>query len=76
MVLMWQEAREKVIRYARKLQAERLVYSTAGNISLRIPAKPGQPRRSRGCWPAPRPRHSTTCSSRPTSPSSRWTASR
>jgi L-fuculose-phosphate aldolase len=41
MALKWQEAREKVIRYARKLQAERLVYSTAGNISLRIPAEPG-----------------------------------
>ena len=39
MALQWQEAREKVIRYARKLQAERLVYSTAGNISLRIPAR-------------------------------------
>ncbi len=41
MSLKWQEAREKVITYARKLQAERLVYSTAGNISMRIPAEPG-----------------------------------
>jgi L-ribulose-5-phosphate 4-epimerase len=41
MSLKWQEAREKVIIYARKLQAERLVYSTAGNISLRIPDEPG-----------------------------------
>lgn len=35
------EARQKVVTFARKLQAERLVYSTAGNISLRIPEEPG-----------------------------------
>ena len=35
------EIRQKVITYARKLQAERLVYSTAGNISVRIPGEPG-----------------------------------
>ena len=35
------EIRKKIITYARKLQAERLVYSTAGNISVRIPAEPG-----------------------------------
>jgi L-fuculose-phosphate aldolase len=35
-----QEIREKVITYARKLQAERLVYSTAGNISVRVPGEP------------------------------------
>jgi L-ribulose-5-phosphate 4-epimerase len=32
--------RQKVITYARKLQAERLVYSTAGNISVRLPEAP------------------------------------
>lgn len=32
--------REKVISYARKLQTERLVYSTAGNISARVPGEP------------------------------------
>ena len=35
-----QEIRENVITYARKLQAERLVYSTAGNISARVPGAP------------------------------------
>lgn len=35
------EIREKVITYARKLQAESLVYSTAGNISIRFPDNPG-----------------------------------
>ena len=35
------EARQKVVTFARKLQAERLVYSTAGNISLRLPEDPG-----------------------------------
>jgi L-fuculose-phosphate aldolase len=40
MTVKWQAEREKVITYARKLQAERLVYSTAGNISLRIPDEP------------------------------------
>src|SRR4051794_34564125 len=35
------EIREKVITYARKLQSERLVYSTAGNISVRVPGEPG-----------------------------------
>lgn len=34
------EIREKVITYAKKLQAERLVYSTAGNISVRVPGEP------------------------------------
>ena len=33
----WYQARQKVVTFARKLQAERLVYSTAGNISMRIP---------------------------------------
>jgi L-fuculose-phosphate aldolase len=41
MPVKWLPAREKVITYARKLQTERLVYSTAGNISMRIPAEPG-----------------------------------
>ena len=36
----WYEARRKVVTFARKLQAERLVYSTAGNISMRIPGDP------------------------------------
>ena len=35
------EIRKKIITYAHKLQAERLVYSTAGNISVRIPEEPG-----------------------------------
>ena len=34
------EIRQKVITYAHKLQAERLVYSTAGNISVRVPDQP------------------------------------
>ena len=34
------EIRKKIITYAKKLQAERLVYSTAGNISVRIPDAP------------------------------------
>jgi ribulose-5-phosphate 4-epimerase/fuculose-1-phosphate aldolase len=37
---IWYAARQKVVTFARKLQAERLVYSTAGNISLRIPGDP------------------------------------
>ena len=36
----WYQARRKVVMFARKLQAERLVYSTAGNISMRIPGDP------------------------------------
>ena len=36
----WYEARRRVVTFARKLQAERLVYSTAGNISMRIPGDP------------------------------------
>ena len=36
----WYQARQKVVMFARKLQAERLVYSTAGNISMRIPGDP------------------------------------
>lgn len=40
MSVKYQEIREKVITYAKKLQAERLVYSTAGNISVRIPGEP------------------------------------
>lgn len=40
MAIKWLESRQKVITFARKLQAESLVYSTAGNISLRIPGEP------------------------------------
>ena len=40
MSIKFKAEREKVITYSRKLQAERLVYSTAGNISLRIPDAP------------------------------------
>src|SRR5215467_15504532 len=36
----WYQARRKVVTFARKLQAERLVYSTAGNISMRVPGHP------------------------------------
>lgn len=36
----WSAARELVITFARKLQAERLVYSTAGNLSCRVPGSP------------------------------------
>jgi L-fuculose-phosphate aldolase len=36
----WYQARRKVVTFARKLQAERLAYSTAGNISMRIPGDP------------------------------------
>jgi L-fuculose-phosphate aldolase len=39
MSVQHREIREKVISYARKLLAERLVYSTAGNISVRLPAR-------------------------------------
>jgi L-fuculose-phosphate aldolase len=40
MSVRYQEIREQVISYAKKLQAERLVYSTAGNISVRVPGEP------------------------------------
>lgn len=40
MATKWLETRQKVVRFARKLQSERLVYSTAGNISVRIPGEP------------------------------------
>jgi ribulose-5-phosphate 4-epimerase/fuculose-1-phosphate aldolase len=40
MSIKFKAEREKVIIYSRKLQAERLVYSTAGHISLRIPDAP------------------------------------
>jgi ribulose-5-phosphate 4-epimerase/fuculose-1-phosphate aldolase len=36
----WFETRSRVATFARKLQAERLVYSCAGNISCRIPGEP------------------------------------
>jgi len=36
---VWYAARKKIVAYARKLQAEQLVYSTAGNISMRIPGE-------------------------------------
>lgn len=36
----WYATRKLVVSYARKLQSERLVYSTAGNISCRIPGEP------------------------------------
>lgn len=39
MSVTYQETREKVITYAKKLQTERLVYSTAGNISVRVPGR-------------------------------------
>lgn len=40
MSIKYLEIREKVVTYSRKLQAERLVYSCAGNISVRIPEEP------------------------------------
>lgn len=40
MSVKYQEIREKIIFYSRKLQSERLVYSTAGNISSRVPGEP------------------------------------
>jgi L-ribulose-5-phosphate 4-epimerase len=40
MAIKWLETREKVVTYAKKLQAERLVYSTAGNISVRLEDDP------------------------------------
>ena len=40
MSIAYLEIRQKVITYAHKLQAERLVYSTAGNISVRVPGRP------------------------------------
>jgi ribulose-5-phosphate 4-epimerase/fuculose-1-phosphate aldolase len=36
----WLEAREVVVLFCRRLLAERLVYFTAGNISMRIPDDP------------------------------------
>ena len=33
----WQRAREDVLRTCRRMQAERLVHATAGNVSVRIP---------------------------------------
>jgi ribulose-5-phosphate 4-epimerase/fuculose-1-phosphate aldolase len=36
----WQEARERVLLFSRRLLAERLVYFTAGNLSMRIPDEP------------------------------------
>jgi L-fuculose-phosphate aldolase len=36
----WQRTREEVVAYCRRLQAEHLVYYTAGNISARIPGEP------------------------------------
>jgi L-ribulose-5-phosphate 4-epimerase len=40
MTTKWLEARELVLTYAQKLLNERLVFSTAGNISMRIPGEP------------------------------------
>lgn len=40
MSVKYADVREKVITYAKKLQAEKLVYSTAGNISVRVPGEP------------------------------------
>lgn len=37
----WQQAREDVVLYCRRMQAERLVYWTAGNISTRVDDDPG-----------------------------------
>ena len=37
----WTEARERVLLFAQRLLAERLVYFTAGNISMRIADDPG-----------------------------------
>ena len=36
----WQQAREEVIRYCRRMQAEHLVRDTAGNISTRVAGEP------------------------------------
>jgi L-fuculose-phosphate aldolase len=38
--LAWTEARERVVLFARRLLAERLVFFTAGNISMRIVEDP------------------------------------
>lgn len=37
----WTEARERVLLFAQRLLAERLVYFTAGNVSMRIADDPG-----------------------------------
>jgi ribulose-5-phosphate 4-epimerase/fuculose-1-phosphate aldolase len=37
----WDEARERVLLFARRLLAERLVFFTAGNISVRVAGDPG-----------------------------------
>lgn len=37
----WSEARERVLLFARRLLAERLVFFTAGNVSMRIADDPG-----------------------------------
>jgi L-ribulose-5-phosphate 4-epimerase len=36
----WLRARKTVLRYCHRLQAERLVHWTAGNLSMRIPGEP------------------------------------
>jgi len=36
----WQQARQDVLRTCRRMQAERLVHATAGNVSTRIPGDP------------------------------------
>lgn len=36
----WREAQERVLRFARRLLAERLVFFTAGNISVRVAGDP------------------------------------
>lgn len=36
----WHRTRQQVVNYTRRLQAERLVYYTAGNVSARIPGEP------------------------------------
>ena len=36
----WQRSREQVVEYCRRLQAERLVYYTAGNLSRRVDGDP------------------------------------
>jgi ribulose-5-phosphate 4-epimerase/fuculose-1-phosphate aldolase len=38
--IAWNEARERVLLFARRLLAERLVYFTAGNISMRVAGEP------------------------------------
>lgn len=47
----WRQARETVLLFSRRLQAEHLVAFTAGNISMRVPGDPSLLAVTPGSWP-------------------------